>query len=74
MDLGATKFVAHDEANACRVEHAIDPETIDRLVYFLEFLKICPRSGDSWLAAFTKYCHEGIDENRCAQCLVGLTQ
>ncbi|MBW2618996.1 MAG: metal-dependent transcriptional regulator [Deltaproteobacteria bacterium] len=57
------------EANACRVEHAVDPETIDRLVCFLEFLKACPRSGDSWLASFTTYCHEGIDRKRCAQCL-----
>ena len=72
--MSSTVGSASSRANACRVEHAIDPETIDRLVYFLEFLKICPRSGDSWLAAFTKYCHEGIDENRCAQCLVGLTQ
>jgi len=61
------------EANACRVEHAIDPETIDRLVSFLEFLKTCPRGGDDWLSSFTTYCRDGIDGNRCAQCLSEVT-
>ena len=30
------------EANACRIEHAIDPMAIERLVHFVEFIKICP--------------------------------
>ena len=57
------------EANACRIEHAIDPGAIDRLVHFLEFIKNCPRAGDDWLAAFAHYCQLGIRSDHCEECL-----
>jgi DtxR family Mn-dependent transcriptional regulator len=57
------------EANACRIEHAIDPAAIDRLVHFLEFIKNCPRAGDDWLAAFARYCQQGIRNDHCQECL-----
>ncbi|HAA02808.1 MAG TPA: metal-dependent transcriptional regulator [Syntrophobacteraceae bacterium] len=57
------------EANACRIEHAIDPAAIDRLVQFLEFIKNCPRAGDDWLAAFSHYCQQGIRNDHCDECL-----
>ncbi len=57
------------EANACRMEHAIDPEAIDRLILFLEFLRGCPRSGQDWLEAFNLFCRNGIDQTRCRSCI-----
>ena len=44
------------EDNACRAEHALDSEVIDRLVCFLNFLKDCPRTGEVWLRAFDRLC------------------
>jgi DtxR family Mn-dependent transcriptional regulator len=46
------------EANACRIEHAIDPLAIDRLVRFLE-----------WFEAFARYCQKGIQTSNCESCL-----
>lgn len=57
------------EANACRIEHAIDPLAIDRLVRFLEFIKICPRTGMDWFEAFARYCQKGIQTSNCENCL-----
>jgi len=44
------------EENACRVEHAMDDEAMDRLVQFLGFLRTCPRSGEDWLKNFRRFC------------------
>jgi DtxR family transcriptional regulator, Mn-dependent transcriptional regulator len=57
------------EANACRIEHAIGPAAIDRLVDFLEFIKNCPRAGSDWLAAFASFCRHGIQPANCKKCL-----
>ena len=57
------------EANACRVEHAIDPAAIGQLVRFLEFMRICPRTGTDWYDAFARYCKRGIQTSDCQACL-----
>lgn len=57
------------EENACRVEHAIDTEAMNRLISFLEFTRNCPRSGQDWLESFNHYCRHGIDKNRCVECM-----
>jgi DtxR family Mn-dependent transcriptional regulator len=57
------------EANACRIEHAIDPMAVDRLVRFLEFIKMCPRTGIDWLSAFARYCQRGTQTSDCENCL-----
>lgn len=57
------------EANACRIEHAIDPSAIDRLVRFLEFIKTCPRTGNDWFDAFARYCQRGVQTSNCEDCI-----
>ncbi len=57
------------EANACRIEHAIDPAAIQRLVHFLEFLSICPRTGGDWFDAFARFCKHGAQTSDCQVCL-----
>ncbi len=57
------------EANACRIEHAIDPNAIERLVRFLEFIRICPRTGIDWFDAFARFCKHGIQTSDCQTCL-----
>lgn len=54
---------------ACRVEHAVDSETMDRLVSFLNFMRHCPRSGEDWLESFNLYCHKGVGRADCQACV-----
>ena len=57
-------------ATACRMEHAIDEDTLERLVCFIDYLQICPRAGSDWLASFINYCSSGdIDANKCRTCI-----
>ncbi|SMC21185.1 iron (metal) dependent repressor, DtxR family [Desulfacinum hydrothermale DSM 13146] len=57
------------EANACRIEHAIGPTAVERLVRFLEFIKHCPRAGQDWLQAFSDYCSDASQEPDCKACV-----
>lgn len=57
------------EANACRVEHSIDPQAIERLVRLLEFIRLCPRTGGDWFDAFARYCKHGSQTSDCQTCL-----
>lgn len=57
------------EANACRVEHAIDPPAVERLVRFVEFIKTCPRAGSDWFDAFSRFCQHDAAPTNCERCL-----
>jgi len=50
--LGLEKEIA--EADACRLEHCVSPQTVERLVKFLDFLDTYYARGDlpQWLEAF----------------------
>ncbi|MBT8764262.1 metal-dependent transcriptional regulator [Desulfohalobiaceae bacterium Ax17] len=61
--LGLPSDVA--EANACRMEHHIDDEALERLIQFIQFVQNCPRTGDDWLKAFTRLCS---DPGKCSNC------
>ena len=37
------------EDNACRIEHHLDPEVIEKLVRFVEFIGLCPMDQARWL-------------------------
>jgi DtxR family Mn-dependent transcriptional regulator len=43
------------EENACRMEHAVDRNVIDRLVMFLDYIHQCPRTGKDWVNLFVNY-------------------
>ena len=53
------------ETNACRLEHHIDDQSLERLVAFIQFVQHCPRTGPDWLQAFTRMCS---DKGRCENC------
>ncbi len=55
---------------ACRMEHNIDRDSIDRLVRFVEFIDKCPRTGQDWIDSFVKFCSSGPkDWDTCMKCL-----
>jgi DtxR family Mn-dependent transcriptional regulator len=43
------------EANACRMEHDLDREVLERLRLFAEFVNRCPHCGQERLQAFQQY-------------------
>ena len=55
------------DQEACKMEHAISPDTLNKFVKFMEFIEVCPRGGAGWLEYFNKYCREGRKEKK--ECL-----
>lgn len=43
------------EANACRMEHGLDQDVLERLRAFAEFVKHCPHCGRERVEAFRAY-------------------
>ncbi len=57
------------DANACRMEHAMDPEVADRLLRFMEFVERCPRGGAKWIRGFRHFCQERGGGEHCEACI-----
>ncbi|MEN6405361.1 MAG: DtxR family transcriptional regulator [Thermoguttaceae bacterium] len=51
--LGIDDAVA--QANACRMEHIVDPEVLDRLVLLMDFTKGQVSKGKPWVAEFQEF-------------------
>jgi DtxR family Mn-dependent transcriptional regulator len=64
------------ETTACQLEHGVSENVIDRLVYFVDFLKVCPRGGFKWIGSLPQNCEHGADKQACecciSKCLEGL--
>ena len=58
-------LVADEEA--CKMEHGVSPETLNRLAKFMEFVQSCPRTGSNWLAYFEEYCRHGLKPEKCLE-------
>ncbi|MFP3938333.1 MAG: metal-dependent transcriptional regulator [Phycisphaerae bacterium] len=57
------------DANACRVEHTLDRDVLERLRLLAEFIERCPRAGRDWIESFLHYCSGGPETDRCEKCL-----
>jgi DtxR family Mn-dependent transcriptional regulator len=58
------------EENACRMEHAVDRDVIDRLVTFLDYIHRCPRTGKDWIDLFVNYYRTSMPDNTtCMSCV-----
>jgi DtxR family Mn-dependent transcriptional regulator len=55
------------EQAACKVEHEVSKNIVDRLIRFVEFMEICPRGGTEWLKGFRRHCESGDTSSRCAE-------
>ncbi|MBN2427710.1 MAG: metal-dependent transcriptional regulator [Deltaproteobacteria bacterium] len=59
------------EATACRMEHAIDPESLEKLVAFVNFIDACPKTRSDWLEHFKESLESGnSDWGDCEKCFV----
>lgn len=57
------------EENACRMEHVVDKEILQRMQQFMEFLVNCPRAGREWMKGFGFFCEQGKRRENCSRCL-----
>ena len=53
-DMLKIDFDQADE-DACKMEHAVSPTTLERFVDFMRFIEDCPRGGAGWLEYFDEY-------------------
>ena len=59
--------VSSEKANkeACKMEHAVSPSTMDRFIEFMEFTQSCPRAGSTWLDYFDEFRLNGKKPDKC---------
>ncbi len=62
-DILKIDFDQADE-DACRMEHAVSPTTLERLVDFMEFIETCPRAGAGWIEYFDEYREHGQPKDK----------
>jgi len=55
------------DTDACRMEHAVSADTLERIVKFMEFIETCPRGGADWLKNFEHYHNHGPSEANCLE-------
>jgi DtxR family Mn-dependent transcriptional regulator len=63
-DILGIDFDKADE-EACSMEHAVGPGTMDRLVAFMEFIQSCPRTSENWLDRFEEFRAHGRNREKC---------
>jgi DtxR family Mn-dependent transcriptional regulator len=52
--------------DACRIEHSISQETLNKLVSFIDFVDTCPEpGGPDWLKSFRHFSKTGKRPKRC---------
>jgi DtxR family Mn-dependent transcriptional regulator len=64
----AVEESAADEA-ACRMEHSVPKEILERFIRFAEFVEVCPRGGSRWIGGFESWCSPGGTRQNCERCL-----
>lgn len=57
------------ELEACKMEHALSKPVRERMRSFMEFIDICPRTGEDWLSGFRHYWTDHNFRQDCANCI-----
>ena len=55
------------DEDACKMEHAVSPDTLEAFVDFMEFIETCPRGGNDWLEYFNEYKVHGQPKDKCLE-------
>jgi DtxR family transcriptional regulator, Mn-dependent transcriptional regulator len=55
------------DEDACKMEHAVSPATLEAFVDFMEFIENCPRGGAGWLEYFKDYREHGQPKDKCLE-------
>ncbi len=54
------------EKDACRIEHYLSEEGLDRILKFIQFIKQCPNGSPVWLTNFHYFLKYNSYPDRCA--------
>jgi len=58
------------ENTACRMEHTIDEETLERLIVFIKYINSCPRAEGGLLDSFIHYLKTNrLNRQKCDRCI-----
>ena len=57
------------DETACRMEHAVDQDGLERFVCFLAFLRRHSPDGAKWLDDFRHFLSSGANKQSCRQCI-----
>ena len=57
------------EANACRLEHAVDKGVLEHLIQFMDFVQRCPRGGAKWIRGYEHFCDPDQETDTCERCM-----
>jgi len=57
------------EATACKVEHVISRDILNKFISFVEFVELCPRGGEKWIKGFEHFCQQKNTGKECEKCL-----
>lgn len=61
--------VEADEA-ACKMEHGVSKQIVDRLLDFADFVEVCPRAGAKWIHGFGYQCADkAVSKETCERCM-----
>ena len=58
---------AEADEDACKMEHAVSPATLEAFVDFMEFIENCPRVGASWIDYFNECREHGQPKGKCLE-------
>ncbi len=66
--LGIPKEIAED--GACKMEHSVPDEIIDRLIMFSEYVRSCPSCGKNWVEKFQEHLSPKVTSQKtdCQEC------
>jgi DtxR family transcriptional regulator, Mn-dependent transcriptional regulator len=72
-----TKVLAIDgkeaDESACLMEHAIQPNILERFIKFLEFMDTCPRMKIKWISGEGGYhCDTEPNRTNCEKCILDI--
>jgi DtxR family transcriptional regulator, Mn-dependent transcriptional regulator len=54
---------------ACKMEHSVPKEIVDRFIKYAEYVEKCPKGGITWDSGFGYYCKHGCAEEDCQRCM-----
>lgn len=57
------------EEAACKLEHAISRDVMERFTKFFEFMNACPYAGVTWVKGMGFHCKDHEQQRRCARCV-----
>lgn len=60
------------EETACRMEHVVPPEVIERFAAFADFVENCPRADARFAEGLGYLCEDADREPGCAHCGAGV--